>query len=211
MAIQFNSAKGSAKKNVDNQYKYKDGENKIRIVGDVLARYVYWLKGENDKDIPMECLAFDREEEKFTNAEKDWIRDYYPDKKCTWSYVIQGIDLDEGKLVVVNLKKKLFQQIKSLAEDLGDPTDPISGWDIVFKKEKTGPLPFNVEYTLAPMRCKKRELTAEEKELIKDLKPIDELIPRPTADKQKEFLDKFKSGEAAEPENTAETVDDLPQ
>lgn len=210
MAIQFNSAKGSAKKGVDNQYKYKDGENKIRIVGDVLARYVYWLKGENDKDIPMECLAFDREEEKFTNAEKDWVRELYPDKKCTWSYVIQGIDLDEKKLVVVNLKKKLFQAIKGLAEDLGDPTDPVNGWDIVFKKEKTGPLAFNVEYTLAPLRCKKRPLTDEEMELIKDLKPIDELIPRPTADKQKEFLDKFNSGEPAG-DAAAETVDDLPQ
>ena len=42
------------------------------------------------------------------------------------------------KSKVVNLKKKLWEQIITAAEDLGDPTDPESGWDVQFKRVKTG-------------------------------------------------------------------------
>lgn len=212
MGIAFGDVKGSAKKGIENQYKFKDGDNVLRLVGEVLPRYVYWLKGENNKDIPLECLAFDRNLEKFTNVEVDHVREYYPEAKCTWSYVVQAIDPSEKKVVLVNLKKKLFQAIKSAAEDLGDPTDPDKGYDIHFKKEKTGPLPFNVEYTLQVLRLKPRALTAEERELIKDLKPIEEIVPRPTPEQQLSFLQ--KQGEPAEPTNQPEKVastDDLPQ
>ena len=70
MAISFNKQKGSAQKSSNDSYKYVDGDNKVRIVGDILARYVYWIKGENDKNIPLECLSFDRDQEAFTNKEK---------------------------------------------------------------------------------------------------------------------------------------------
>ena len=69
----------------------------------------------------MECLSFDRNTEKFNNLEKDWVREYYPDLKCGWSYATQCID--NGKVKVVNLKKKLWEQIITAAEDLGDPTN----------------------------------------------------------------------------------------
>jgi hypothetical protein len=213
MGIAFVDVKGSAKKGIENQYKFKDGDNIIRLVGEVLPRYVYWLKGENNKDIPLECLAFDRNLEKFTNVEPDHVREFHPEAKCTWSYVVQAIDPVEKKVVLVNLKKKLFQQIKSAAEDLGDPTDLEKGWDCHFKKEKTGPLPFNVEYTLQVLRLKPRALTAEERELIKDLKPIEEIVPRPTPEQQLTFLS--KQGTSSEEEHSTESkvgsTDDLPQ
>ena len=146
MAIAFNQQKGSAQKSSISSFQYKDGDNKMRIVGDILARYVYWINGENGKNIPMECLSFDRNTERFNNMEKDWVREYYPDLKCGWSYATQCID--NGEVKVVNLKKKLWEQIITAAEDLGDPTDPETGWDICFKRVKTGPLPYNVEYQL---------------------------------------------------------------
>ena len=77
----------------------------FRLVGDILARYVYWVKGENDKNIPLECLSFDRNNESFNNKEKDWVSEYYPDLKCGWSYATQCID--NGQVKVVNLKKKV--------------------------------------------------------------------------------------------------------
>ena len=58
MAISFNQQKGSAQKSSISSFQYKDGDNKFRLVGDILARYVYWIKGENDKNIPFECLVF---------------------------------------------------------------------------------------------------------------------------------------------------------
>jgi len=57
MAISFNQAKGEAQKNKIDSYQYVEGDNKIRMVGDMLPRYVYWLKGENGKNLPFWCLS----------------------------------------------------------------------------------------------------------------------------------------------------------
>jgi len=145
MAVKFGSTKGGAVKEKVDQYIYKNGDNVVRFVGDLLPRYVYWIKGENNKDIPMECLSFDRQLEKFNNREKDWVRDYYPDLRCGWAYACQVIDPSDNKVKVMNLKKKLLEQILVAAEDLGDPTDPDEGWDVYFKRVKTGPQTYNVE------------------------------------------------------------------
>ena len=194
MAIKFNQHKGSAQKNSISSFQYRDGDNQFRLVGDILARYVYWIKGENEKDIPLECLSFDRNLETFNNKEKDWVREYYPDLKCGWSYATQCID--NGVVKVVNLKKKLWEQIITAAEDLGDPTDPATGWDVKFKRVKTGPLPYNVEYQLQVLKCKHRELDETEKELVSDLKSMDDVMPRPTPDAQKELLDRVRGNTA---------------
>jgi len=202
MAISFANVKGSAVKNKVDQYVYKDGDNRVRIVGDILARYVYWVKGENKKDIPFECLAFNRATESFDNAEKDWVKIERPDLKCSWAYAVQCIDPQDGKLKVLNLKKKLWEAVMLAAEDLGDPTDHDTGWDIVFRKAKTGPLPINVEYQLQVLKCKPRPLTADERAAISELKSMDDVLPRPTADAQKELLNKLRSG------GTGEAIDE---
>ncbi len=191
MALSFNKQTGGAQKSSISSFQYKDGDNKMRVVGDILARYVYWIQGENGKNIPMECLSFDRNSERFNNQEKDWVREYYPDLKCGWSYATQCID--NGEVKVVNLKKKLWEQIITAAEDLGDPTDPDTGWDICFKRVKTGPLPYNVEYQLQALKCKPRALTEEERAVIADLKSMDDVMTRPTADAQKELLDRVRN------------------
>tara|TARA_B100001094_G_scaffold44598_1_gene39400 strand:- start:12862 stop:13491 length:630 start_codon:yes stop_codon:yes gene_type:complete len=200
MAISFNKQKGSAIKTSISTFQYKDGDNSFRVVGDILARYVYWVKGENDKNIPLECLSFDRNAEAFNNKEKDWVRDYYPDLKCGWSYATQCID--NGEVKVVNLKKKLWEQIISAAEDLGDPTDPETGWEIKFKRVKTGPLPYNVEYQLQPLKCKPSALSASDAALAAEVKSMDDVMPRPTPDAQKELLDRIRQ------ENTSEVDED---
>jgi len=195
MALSFNQSKGGAQKSSINTYGYQEGDNTVRLVGDVLARYVYWVVGENDKNIPLECLSFDRNEERFNNKEKDWVREYYPDLKCGWSYAMQCIH--NGELKVINLKKKLFEQILTAAEDLGDPTDVESGWDVKFKRVKTGPLPYNVEYQLQVLKCKPRPLDEAEQELVANLKSMDDVMPRPTPDAQKELLDRIREGAPA--------------
>ena len=202
MAISFNQQKGSAQKTSIKSFQYVTGDNKMRLCGDILARYVYWIKGENDKNIPLECISFDRNTESFNNKEKDWVREYYPDLKCGWSYATQCID--NGEVKVVNLKKKLWEQIITAAEDLGDPTDPDTGWDVCFKKVKTGALPYNVEYQLQALKCKPRELDDEEKALLEDLKSMDDVMPRPTPDAQKELLDRIREASTTEVDETLE-------
>jgi hypothetical protein len=202
MAISFNQQKGSAQKTSIKSFQYVTGDNKMRLCGDILARYVYWIKGQNDKNIPMECLSFDRNTESFNNKEKDWVREYYPDLKCGWSYATQCID--NGEVKVVNLKKKLWEQIITAAEDLGDPTDPETGWDVCFKKVKTGPLPYNVEYQLQALKCKPSALSEDDKALLEDLKSMDDVMPRPTPDAQKELLDRVREASTTEVDETLE-------
>lgn len=194
MALAFGNAKGKAVKNAHEAFEYKDGENTVRLVGGILPRYVYWLKGSNNKDIPVECLAFDREEEKFNNFVTDHVPEFFPDKKCGWAYSMNCIDPKDGKVKILNLKKKLFEQISSAAEDLGDPTDPDTGWDVVFKRAKTGPLPFNVEYTLSVLRCKKRALTDAEKALVAEADTIDVKYPRQTPAEVLKTLERITKG-----------------
>ena len=202
MAISFNQQKGSAQKTSISTFQYKDGDNSFRLVGDILARYVYWVKGENDKNIPLECLSFDRNAEAFNNKEMDWVREYYPDLKCGWSYATQCIV--NGEVKVVNLKKKLWEQIITAAEDLGDPTDTETGWEIKFKRVKTGPLPYNVEYQLQPLKCKPSALSASDAALAADVKSMDDVMPRPTPDAQKELLDRIRQESVSEIDETLE-------
>lgn len=215
MALSFKQTKGKAQSNKVESYEYKDGENTVRLVGGVLPRYIYWLKGTNNKDIPVECLAFSREKEKFDNVEKDAVPEFFPDAKCSWSYSVNCIDPKSNKVVALNLKKKLFEQIVTAAEDLGDPTDYDTGWDVVFKRIKTGPLAFNVEYTLQVLRCKPRALTPEERAMADAAKSIDEKFPRPTEAEVRALLEKITTnqetddGEAGGDEAEREAVKDL--
>ena len=209
MALKFGETKGKAVKKSVEAYEYKDGENSVRLIGGVLPRYVYWLKGTNNKDIPIECLAFDREKEKFTNTEVDHVPAYFSDKKCSWAYSINCIDPKDGKVKALNLKKKLFEQILSAAEDLGDPTDYDEGWDVVFKRTKTGPLPFNVEYNLSVLKCKRRSLSADERALADGAEDIDSKFPRPTPDEVKAALEKLVAGAAEDETVDPESIKEL--
>jgi hypothetical protein len=215
MAISFKNTKGKAQSNKVEAFEYKDGENVVRLVGGVLPRYIYWLKGSNNKDIPVECLAFDREAEKFNNLQKDHVPSFFPDLKCSWSYTVNCIDPKDGKVKALNLKKKLFEQILSTAEDLGlDPTDYDEGFDIVFNRTKTGPLAFNISYDLKPLKCKKRALTEAEREVADAAKTIDEKYPRPTEAEVLATLEKIvnnsgEDGDEAGTDAEREAVKDL--
>jgi hypothetical protein len=202
MALTFAKSKGAAQKSSISSFAYRDGDNSVRLVGDVLARYVYWIEGKNGKNIPFECLSFDRNEERFNNKEKDWVREYYPDLKCGWSYAMQCID--GGEVKVINLKKKLFEQIMTAAEDLGDPTDIQTGWDVKFKRTKTGPLAYNVEYQLQVLKCKPRPLDETELALVEGLKSMDDVMARPTPDAQKTLLDEIREAGAEEIDESLE-------
>lgn len=211
MALAFGASKGKAISNKVESYEYQDGENVIRLVGGVLPRYIYWIKGTNNKDIPVECLSFNREKEKFDNLETDHVPKFHPlgrdgkPIKCSWSYVMNCLDVKQQKVVNINLKKKLFDQIKEFADQVGaDITDPDAGYDLIFKKVKTGPLPINVEYTLLQLKSKARPLTEDERKLVAEAKTVDEKFPRPTPDEVKALLEKIRDGNEESEEGAGE-------
>ena len=207
MGISFESAHGSAKKSDLGYLKLEDGINEFRMVGELRPRYAYWKK-LRDNNIPVECLSFDPKEEKFNNLEKDWFKHYFPEERCVWSYVIQVIDKN-NELKLCGLKKKLFDQIMTAARTLGDPTDPEEGWAVKVNKKRTGSHAFNVEYELLQLELEKTPLTDEQKEAFDKVKPIDELVPRMTADDQHAFIKQAWLEEKEEPNVDKEAVNEL--
>ena len=159
----------------------------------------------------MECLSFNREKEKFDNKETDWVAKHYPDIKATWSYSIMCVDPTDGKAKVLNLKKKLMDQIIEASKDLGDPCDLEKGWDVHFTRKKTGPNVYNVEYTLNQIKSMKAVGPATDEQIaaINEATPIDELLPRATADSQKEFLDRITSGGSEESNDDPDIDEDF--
>jgi len=187
MALSFEESQGSAKAKVD-YYELKDGLNQFRILPNtILAMYAYWLPRVSGKNMPVECLSFDREQEKFTNIEKDWPQHYFPDIKCGWAYACQ-VATPNGEVKVLTLKKKMYEQIREAAKDLGDPTNLKTGWDCIVTRKKNGPLAYNVEYTLNVLKCKPSEVPEDVVNAWKEGPTIDELIPRPTSDEQLAFI-----------------------
>lgn len=204
MALSFNQVKGEApKREKTPSYKMTPGENKVRLFGGVLARYIYWVPNNDGVKSPVECLAFNRELEKFDNKEKDWVSEYYPDLTPQWAYASLCLDPEDNTVKIFNHKRKLFGTIVDMVEDLGDPSDVEKGWDLVFSRDKTGPKVYNVEYNVKQLRCKNRPLSEEELEVVNASPSIDEILRRPPAEDIKKYLDELRSGSGA-----SEDIDD---
>lgn len=199
MAIKFNDLKGKAGKGGPERMKFADGKNVFRIVSAIVPGYKYWMKTKDGQDVPLDCLAFDREKESFSSNKKDWVREYFPDKKCQWAYSCFVIDKGDNKLKLLDLKKTLLNQILDAGKKkLGDPTDPATGWDIIVTRTKTGPKVYNVEYKLEIFDLQNRPLTDEEKALVADMPDIEEVLKLPTPDEQHSFIKKYILGEEDE-------------
>ena len=206
MALKFNQVKGEApKKEKTPSYKMQMGQNSVRLYGGVLARYIYWVPNKDGNKSPVECLSFNRETEEFDNKEKDWVKEYYPDLNPEWAYASLCIDSEAGDNTVriFNHKRKLFGTIVDMVEDLGDPTDSETGWDVVFSRDKNGPKVYNIEYTVKQLRCKPRPLTDGEREAFETSPTIDEILTRSTPENIKKYLDDIRGGVGTE-----EDIDD---
>ncbi len=221
----FMTTKGKAISTNVPKKELKVGENNMRIVGDVLRRYGYWIKTPAGNSVFMEALGFDRDLEKFTNKEKDYIPDFFPhaltftgevelDQKTgeprphrpKWAYVATIIDRDDdGTIKELHMKKTYFEELIKVAnkrnpqtkQPFGDPTDPVTGWDITINKEKTGPKVMNVKYAIDPFspingQC---ALTESELQAFEDSPKIEDRYPRPTPEEQLALLQKIVSGE----------------
>lgn len=196
MAIKFTDLQGKASKNGPERFKPVNGKNAFRIVGSVVPGYKYWLKTRDDTSVPMDCLGFNRDTEVFDNKVRDVVREFFPDKKCSWAYQSLVIDRSDGKVKLFDHKKKLFEAILDAAKKkLGDPTDPEKGWDIVFTRKKTGPLPFNVEYTLETFELENSSLTKDDLAAIAEAEEqfgtIEEIAKIPTPEEQEQFIKNY--------------------
>lgn len=190
------------------------GDTRIRLIGGVMPRYCYWVVTKEGRKMPVECLQFNRETETFNNNAEDPFKeldsDVYADKP-QFAYVCNVIDRSDGKVKLLDLRSTIYAQIVDYATnaDYGSPADEENGYDITIKKEKTGPLPQNVKYTVIPARGNS-PITEAEKEL--ELYNLDTIFKRPDYATQKEWLMKNTSlfaGDVSDEFRPAEEVDDL--
>ena len=189
MTIKFTDLQGKASKAGPDRFKPVNGKNAFRIIGSVVPCYKYWLRTRDNTPVPMECLGFNRETEVFDNKIRDVVREYFPDMKCSWAYQSFVIDRSDGKVKLFDHKKKLFESILDAAKKkLGDPTDPVNGWDIVFTKKKTGPQVFNVEYTLETFELENSALSDDDLAAIEEAGSIEDITKIPTPEDQEAFI-----------------------
>ena len=78
------------------------GDNKLRLIGDVLPRYCYWITTTEGRKMPVECLEFSRETESFDNKAPNPFKDIdeaiFSDKP-QFSYVCNVIDRADGQII----------------------------------------------------------------------------------------------------------------
>lgn len=215
MAIKFTDLQGKASKAGPERFKPQEGRNQFRIIGSVVPGYKYWLKTKDGTSVPMDCLSFNRETEQFDNKLRDVVREYFPEKKCSWAYQSFVIDRSDGKVKLFDHKKRLFESILDAAKKkLGDPTDPENGWDIIFTRKKTGPQAYNVEYTLETFELENSPLSDEDLSAIEEAGKIEDLVKLPTPEEQEQFIKNYILGDEKEeaPDSVAaELDDDIPQ
>lgn len=203
---------GNSRKEVK-RIKLGNGDTKIRLVGDVLPRYVYWVVDKNGNKMPVECLQFDRETETFNPSAKDPFKDLAEDvynEKPQFAYVCNVINRADNDVALFDLRSTIYAQIVEYAKnpEYGSPADASNGYDLTIKKEKTGPLPQNVKYTVIPARSSK---PLSEEEAALELFELDKIFKRQTYDEQKKWLIEnthLFAGDAGD-EFKEEGVDDL--
>jgi hypothetical protein len=188
-------------------------ETRVRFVGPVMPRYVYWVVTNEGKRYPLECLSFDRETEQFNNGRDPFkeIPDYIYADKPQFAYICNVIDRKDGAIKLLDLKTTIYKQLVDYATnaDYGSPADPDNGYDITIKREKTGPQPQNVKYTVMPSR-NSIPLKPAEREM--ELYNLENIFKRQTYEEQKEWLLKntsYFSEEVAGDLNSTETMEDL--
>lgn len=191
MAKSFGDATGGSSGAKIDAYKFIDGEQKVRLFGDIVPRYLFWVTNPKGtpRELPVEALQFDRDTEGWDNSLPEPVKEQFPDLKPKWSYTCLCLD-SSGAVKAFNFKRTLFNQIKDAAETLGDPTDLDTGYWIVFKKKKTGPNPLNVEYSLDALKTQKEvgPLDEELRAKVEEHKPIDEVYPRPSEEQVRQNL-----------------------
>ena len=83
--------------------------------------------------------------------------------------------IHNGEVKVINLKKKLWEQILTAEEDLGDPTDPETGWDVKFKRLRLAAAQCRVSTSSTEVQA---SCSNDDEQELASLKSMDDVMPR---------------------------------
>ena len=115
------------------------------------------------------------------------------------------IDYADKSVKVLNLKRKPFDQIVVAMEELGDQQTQLQDTTSSLREDWTSSVQCWVP--LQVLKCKPRELEEWEKDLVANLKSMDDVLPRPTADAQLELLRRLTSNEGEVADEVSEEFD----
>ena len=135
----WGQTKGEAQSNKITYTKFNNGRNHIRIVGDILRRYCYWLENKDGQRGSFENLDFCRDTESFQNnglnpikelglqstdflGKPEFNKDGSPkplgSKK---SYLVPIINRSTNQLEYMELKKGIFDGVNEVMQKVNDP------------------------------------------------------------------------------------------
>jgi hypothetical protein len=165
---------------------------KIRLVGDLLPNYLYWVKAKEGPRT-RNVTNFNRMSETFDSTIDDPIKRLITPKDPKvlhqFGYATNVINRADGLIYLLELKQTVYAGIleyaKKANEGYGDPADPETGYDLTIEKKKTGPLKQNVKYGVTPSR-NNTPLTEEEQVL--ELYNLAKLYKQETPDEQIAWL-----------------------
>jgi hypothetical protein len=242
-AMNWGDTNGEAVSNKIAYMKFNKGVNKIRIVGNIVRRYIYWLENSAGAKFPFENLDFNRETERFENHGKNPVKelklqshDFYGkpefDKNgepkplgSKKAYVVPVINRATGKIEYMELKKGIFDGVNEVMKKINEQrtknryVDP----DYQVRSPSAIDVTFNVtgekidtEYKVDLIETMDNvtdpDMFAEmvkqheaDKELLKDLQPVEKTFPRATYDEQKAAIHKFLNPEPADAAPSAAT------
>lgn len=189
-------------------YKFKEGDNKMRILTEPtikVSRFGYGICYEGAPYCQKATLDKDLEEAKQkakATGNKDWAKATIkmPGKKwCAWA-IIRGKEGDEFAIIELpyGVSKSLLELMKS--DEAGFKGWPMP-YDINIKAKGAGKL--TVEYTLIPDR-KNSEVTVAELEELAKCTPVTQILDR-MKDKQRQKIE--GGGASAEAESGSGSID----
>lgn len=138
-AMNWGTTNGEAVTNDVTYMKLAKGTNQIRVVSNILRRYVYWLENAKGKKAPFENLDFNRDTEKFENTglnpvkelglqARDWNGNLEFDKNgqpkplgSKKAYMCQVVNRATNQIEYMELKTGVFNGIKEVMAKLNDP------------------------------------------------------------------------------------------
>lgn len=220
----FLASKGEAQLNNLNYAKFGMGTTQIRLVGDLLPGYAYWLKNSLNKDRKFDNLAFNPATERWDSGQPDVVKEFgFTERnekgetvpmKSKRNYQIQILNRASGKLEVMSLSKSMFDSIVAYCRDTGvtdvgslelfiDKTGDQARWNSIrYNLNQVKTMQFNSQ------PAKVEEARAKDGELLKDLKDIKELFPRPTPEELRAQIQAFLEAKPEADKNTTAPSDD---
>jgi len=144
-----------------NYFRFEEGENRFRVLGDLILGTEYWITDPKDKTkrIPQRVeqgvdISVDKLEENPKTGEVDIPKHF-------WAIVVWNVDAE--KIQILEITQKSIQRsitAMSNSKDWGDPVE----YDILVTREGKG---LETTYTVTP--CPKKKLDPGIVQLYKDM------------------------------------------